>query len=200
MVLGAILSSCTDLGEPEASSEAILPTVTPTPEPDAVDTGTAEPTATATPMRATPTPTPLPAPTSTPTPPTGCDTPTAAEYSTAIIDKGLGIGESIGEIGELFSLGVSALLDPEWQLQVAVHLVFLDVTADEILALSPPPILEPVHAYMVTLANAVKRYVDLAVRGIDNFDAGLIKQATSELNKVGPLSESVLAEFTRICG
>ena len=152
---------------------------------------------TATPVPATATVVPTVVPTDE------CETLEAQAYLGTVGDAGVRMFESLGELGPLFTkagIDPTQMFDATWQVEVAVLLLQADLKADEIIALTPTPYLQPLHEAAVRLALAVKNVVALTTGGLDNLDSNILESANTAMNQIGPLTDALTSELVRLCG
>jgi hypothetical protein len=106
---------------------------------------------------------------------------TAAEqaYASAIVDQSTTLAGALAELGDLsqnYQFG-----DDEWTINVATQLAKIRLVYDEAMAMSPPSSMTEIH-YKYT--QGLKHYntmTELFAQGIDELNASLIEQATTEM-------------------
>lgn len=119
---------------------------------------------------------------------------TAAEqaYASAVAEQAATLTEALSELGDLlqnYQFG-----DDEWTTDVALQLATIRIVYDEAMAMSPPSSMTEIH-YKYT--QGLKHYntmTELLAQGIDELDAGLIEQATTE----GYIANDYIAEATNL--
>ena len=102
---------------------------------------------------------------------------TAAEcsYTSEVGQQASDYGTALGGLADV--VGRSDLFTEEWILALAVQLVFLDLIADEAIALDGPSSLDDVQDEWVAVGLKVKQVVDLMTEGVDEIDADKIERA-----------------------
>jgi hypothetical protein len=101
-------------------------------------------------------------------------------YALAIADQSSTLSKALTELSDLsqnYQFG-----DDEWTTDVALQMVKIRTVHDEAMAMTPPSSMAEIH-YKYT--QGLKHYytmTDLLAEGIDKLDAGLIEQATTEMN------------------
>lgn len=171
-------------------------------EPEAATTPTPRVTPTPAYEFLTPTPTVMPRPTSTPRPVGKCETSEARAYLTRQEPPTNQLARGMGDVGDLFTLAgldVTLLWDLDWQLQTAAVLVDVDAAADKILAISAPQIFRAADRDLKEAARLLKEFVDLAVKGIDEFDATILVRANNSLLKANDFVLSAADKLKRAC-
>lgn len=126
-----------------------------------------------------------PAPTNTPVPPQATATNVQASENALYIQEITPIidlcAEALGNISDLsFSAGsdISKLYDDNWILAMATSLAALQLSADMIKEISPPPDMIPTHAWVLKAAEEIYPMVDSMTYGIDNLDSNSFAKAT----------------------
>lgn len=195
----------TEVAQVRSAAAQPTPTIvlTPTPAPTPVPTPSPQPAATNTPTRVpAPTPTPI-RPTPTPAKPQM----TAAQktYLDTLKRRVGQIQTSFAEFSRLLSLvqqQPSLRFNGEWQTRAGAELgmwIFLYETSKNT---TPPPGLEIINGKWVELAGHLNLAANYMARGLDAFDAALIRQATEELkivtegtNELSRLIEEFSSQF-----
>lgn len=85
------------------------------------------------------------------------------------------LNDALSELSEL--LLEPDLLSDEWVFDVAAQLAIMRVTADDVVALMPPPALTDVHELYDSAANDLHQATILIAQSIDNLDVDMMLEA-----------------------
>ena len=130
----------------------------------------------------------------------GCNDPSVSAYQNKMADVARPAGQAFTKLGSLMAQAGSSpllLFTDEWIFQVAAQLVILDLSADEMLALSPPPSRAKAHEHVVAAARAMKNTVTSITAGIDNLDVDQMSRAAGYIAEAGSEIELASAETAR---
>ncbi|GBD22669.1 hypothetical protein HRbin29_00308 [bacterium HR29] len=183
VVILAIVSAASGSGGEESSAPPAAPA-------DATPMATA--TATPTP---TPTNTPTPAPSPTPTPDEG-----EAAYRAALLRELPPISDALTELGRLMSEAgeqPTRILQSDWRFNVAAQLAVIQVGADRIRGLTPPPRFADAHADLAAAMDLLDEASTELARGIDTLDAARITRAADLLRQATEKIQSATAKLPR---
>ncbi|MBT5774076.1 MAG: hypothetical protein HOH95_06830 [Dehalococcoidia bacterium] len=151
------------------------------------------------PSTATPTSEPTtPSPEATP----ACPTLDQATYFLALSKIQTGVAAAFADLGETFALaGEEPLLifNDDWRLNVAITLTTMNIAAEQIRALNPPPGLEDLHALQLQIADQLEIVTSSSVQGIDDVDAALLDEATTAIARTNTLVASSADIIERVC-
>ena len=129
-------------------------------------------------------------------------TPSAQAYATTIANHAFKVAEAMDTLSELTS-------DPQigndaWTIQVAAQLVTIQMLYDEVLEIDPPSSMTHIHNKYVQAMKHFDTSTYLVSQGIDNIDAALLYQATTEIqtgtqlvNEVASLLEVFVEERSK---
>jgi hypothetical protein len=106
---------------------------------------------------------------------------TAAEqaYASAVAEQATtltGVLYKLGDLCQNYQLG-----DDEWALDVATQLAIIRLVYDEAMAMSPPSSMAEIHYKYTQGLEHYNTMTELLAQGIDELDADLIGQATTEM-------------------
>ena len=151
----------------------------------------------------TATPAPSPSATPTPTPATpGCPTVDQAAYFLALSTIERGVATAFADLGETFLLaGEQPLLifEDDWRLDVAITLSTMNLAAEQIRSLAPPPNLEQLHALQLQIADQLEIVTSSSIQGIDDIDAALLNEATAAIGRTNTLVERSSVIIETLC-
>lgn len=135
-----------------------------------------------------------PAPAPAPTPQL---TSSEQAYAITIVAHTTRVGQALTELGELMSN--PQMGDDEWRLDVAVQLVTIRALYGEATEIDPPSSMTNIHYKYLQAMKHYATATDLIAEGIDELDANLIDQATTEMNMALQLTNEatkLMEEFT----
>ena len=137
-------------------------------------------------------------PAATPT----CPTLAQATYFLALSEIQTGVADAFADLGETFALaGEEPLLvfDDDWRLNVAITLTTMNLAAEQIRTLTPPPGLDDLHALQLQIADQLQIVTSSSVQGIDEVDAALLDEATTAIARTNTLVASSAEIIERVC-
>ena len=137
-------------------------------------------------------------PAATPT----CPTLAQATYFLALAEIQSGVDTAFADLGETFALaGNEPLLifDDDWRLNVAITLTTMNIAAEQIRTLNPPPGLDDLHALQLQIADQLQIVTSSSVQGIDEVDAALLDEATTAIARTNTLVASSAEIIERVC-
>ena len=75
----------------------------------------------------------------------------------------------------------------------------MNIAAEQIRALNPPPGLEDLHALQLQIADQLEIVTSSSVQGIDDVDAALLDEATTAIARTNTLVASSADIIERVC-
>ena len=142
--------------------------------------------------------TPAPSPAATP----ACPTLAQASYFLALSEIQSGVATAFADLGETFMLAgeqPTLIFDDDWRLNVAITLTTMNIAAEQIRTLNPPPGLEDLHALQLQIADQLEIVTSSSVQGIDDVDAALLDEATAAIARTNTLVERSTEIIERVC-
>jgi len=139
-----------------------------------------------------------PSPDATP----ACPTLAQATYLLALSEIQGGVATAFADLGETFALaGEEPLLifDNDWRLNVAITLTTMNIAAEQIITLNPPPGLEQLHALQFQVADQLEIVTSSSVQGIDEVDDALLDEATTAIARTNTLVARSADIIERFC-
>ena len=104
------------------------------------------------------------------------------------------------DLGALFALNPSLIVDADWRASVLVQLALMRVGGDAVLALTPPPSLRDVDGYATQMARAVIDAANSIVSGLGTLDADEIFRGAQLVGQSGRFGRQAATATERICG
>ena len=141
-------------------------------------------------------------PSASPAATAACPTLAQATYFLALSTIDGGVAAAFADLGETFSLaGEQPMLifDEDWRLNVAITLTTMDIAAEQIRGLDPPPGLEDLHALQIQIADQLGIVTSSSIQGIDEIDAALLDEATAAIARTNTLVERSAAIIETLC-
>ena len=119
-----------------------------------------------------------------------CPTLAQASYFFALSIIEGGVATAFADLSETFSIAGDQpmrIFDEDWRLNVAITLTTMDIAAEQIHNLDPPPGLEDLHALQLQIADQLGIVTSSSVQGIDEIDAALLDEATAAIARTNTL-------------
>ena len=104
------------------------------------------------------------------------------------------------DLGALFALNPSLIVDADWRASVLFQLALMRVGGDAVLALTPPPSLRDVDGYATQMARAVIDAANSIVSGLGTLDADEIFRGAQLVGQSGRFGRQAATATERICG
>ena len=110
-------------------------------------------------------------------------------------------GETSLRLGELLGSGSedpSLFFDDDWTIKVALNLVVIELQADKIKTIIPPPDMVPTHAWMLKLAEETYLMKANLTYGIDNFDPDAMQASIENMENMSRYTNNVTEEILKL--
>lgn len=124
-------------------------------------------------------------------------TPNENAYATTIADHSMRVGQALIELGDLMQN--PQIGDDKWTLMVAAQIVTIRALYDEAMGINPPSSMTHIHYKYVQAMKHFESSTHLLTQGVDELNAELLDQATTELLTGSQLineATKLMEEFT----
>ena len=131
-----------------------------------------------------------------------CPTPAEKAYLlrvTSTIAELRGTLPEFGRLNDLAGENPFLFLDDDWKAQISVLLVTMELVAVVLVETTPPDSAASIQRDSMAMGQAIKDFVQLYTRGVDDLDANNLEAAGEKLASLGSMDETVSDRVRRFC-
>jgi hypothetical protein len=121
-------------------------------------------------------------------------------YVLEVVEKGGTLGEELSALGELMMF--PQLGDQDWMIEVALHMVMIQLTHEELEEMHVPTEMAEFHEGLLDGTQDCYDSVDYVASGIDNLNPGdlersvvLMNSCGAKISKLPAVIEEYMAQF-----